>query len=1254
MLYGSNCNSCNSGWHLSGGECRECTQSSHCSSGYCDTGFSGSYECESCGGNCRSCSAGMLYGSNCNSCNSGWHRSGGECHECTQSSHCSSGYCDTGIGGSYECESCGSNCKSCEDGMIYGNSCNSCYSGWYLSGGECHECTQSSHCSSGYCDTGIGGTGIGGSHECKSCGSNCKSCENGMIYGSNCDECESGWYLSGGECHECTQSSHCSSGYCDTGIGTGIGGTGIGGSHECKSCGSNCRSCEDGMMFGNNCIECESGWFIKDGVCVECTADSHCGTDEFCNNGYWNGDYTCKYRGCNDDSDCSSDERCRIDVVTEAAYCTSREERPESTQLPERCEVASASSDGKRKLAVARGARGVAGRGGPTAAFGEPARALGGVGQLGSVTENRAIREAIAAHRPVVSGLTAEGDEVLSYGFRHVGNETGLVTTLAYEVVRSRDLVMLTEIDSMVHVECIARDSGYVGAGLSDPDNESEEGEGEQGTATIGTVLEAVAVLASADARRIVEGAVVHGGLRFKCARGNGSADLFLGRVASVSSSLAVSEHALQETVTLSFSMVPATLRDCFHRANGRFTHGAPHVAGLIGRVEEGEVDDAVRGEELLIGLDKAGRTLHQYYTDVTVTAASFWLPNGKRMHTDGAFFVPGESLKVEWQQEDVGYSRIDVVLEEAGVFQNVECVQLSVHVRNDGELSWQLPYDIWDIIKNSGCLEDSLLTLDLGNNEFQIRVSGSDQDTVGGLLSNVFRIANAYDLRAPGISLDLTDSIATTTLVDFSDGGVTGGVECEGVCRVIASNSADIWLQTGEIYPLDRAYAYAAAHNEVEIDARVTLSAALTWGKQINIIDPDTELFSVPLEWAGLPLELFSNFGADITASVEARVAVSADVKFSASFIGSAEAVCSGFNCDADYATCEDPYISLPTSTPPSLTAEASIELGVVPQLAVGMRLPSYVSSAAEAHLTLSAQYELYGRLEAQFDSGGNLAQCDDDPSATLRAGLSFGGRGAELVFDVLFKSSVFGEGNDWDVDFAKKLDLADWVDMSALDLPPKIIWEECFFGESGAIQSETPASGGEPSPPPAALDVGDYCSYSSQCPGSSYCRTGRCCGENNNGYYCTSCDSDGDCRACDPGYVQDTSGGVGNWMCVPATPPPAALPPPVALDVGDSCSSSFQCPGSSWCRGGRCCGENNNGYYCTACDSYGDCTDCDPGYVNDRSGGSGNWMCVEPSKKQIKKLCKKAKKSKKKCKKKKNGAKNFCKFKKGKCKPR
>ena len=109
-----------------------------------------------------------------------------------------------------------------------------------------------------------------------------------------------------------------------------------------------------------------------------------------------------------------------------------------------------------------------------------------------------------------------------------------------------------------------------------------------------------------------------------------------------------------------------------------------------------------------------------------------------------------------------------------------------------------------------------------------------------------------------------------------------------------------------------------------------------------------------------------------------------------------------------------------------------------------------------------------------------------------------------------------------------------------------------------------------------------------------------------------------------------------------------------PVALDVGDSCSSSSQCPGLSYCRDGRCCGENNNGYYCTACDSYGDCTDCDPGYVNDRSGGSGNWMCVEPSKKKIKKLCKKAKKSKKKCKKKKNGAKNFCKFKKGKCKPR
>ena len=500
-------------------------------------------DCYNCHWTCYNCDGGGS--DDCTSCSSGRYLydgyTGDYCYECTRDSHCSSGqYCDTPSTGAFTCENCNhANCRSCTVGTLYGSNCEECESGWYLRNGECVECTEDNHCSSGeYCDTGVTG-----SYTCETCeNAHCRLCSEGTLYGSNCEECESGWYLRNGECVECTEDNHCSSGeYCDTGVT---------GSYTCETCeNAHCRLCSEGTLYGSNCEECESGWHLYTSLgssdCYECTTDSHCGTNQFCDPD----DMQCKYRECNEDLDCASGERCHIGSNSETSYCTAREERPDSTQLPERCTVASADSGGRRRgLAAAR--RGpsraatamAASSASSGAALGAPAAMVAlGSNLLGSVAEDRIIREAIAAHEPVVSGRTRGGDDVLSYGFRHVGNETGLVTTLAYEVVRSRDLVMLPEIDSVLRVECVARSraaspdagsSARAGGSKQDAANTSSPEDSNAAVPANTTSLEVVAVMASADAFKIVEGAVVHGGQRFVCTRDDGRGEeLLMGRV---------------------------------------------------------------------------------------------------------------------------------------------------------------------------------------------------------------------------------------------------------------------------------------------------------------------------------------------------------------------------------------------------------------------------------------------------------------------------------------------------------------------------------------------------------------------------------------------------------------------------------------------------------------------------------------------------------------------------------------------------
>ena len=172
---------------------------------------------------------------------------------------------------------CSIGCSNCVNNICY-----ACYSssGYYLSNGacficpsQCYTCNNYSSCNSCY----IGFSLIGGNciSNTSSCPYGCSDCVN-----KTCYSCTSGYYLSNGmcsgcsfECYSCNNYSSCNA--CNTGFSL-IGGNC---SSDTNYCTYSCSNC-----VNKTCYSCNSGYYLSSGYCNTCTAECNsCNSYSSCN-----------------------------------------------------------------------------------------------------------------------------------------------------------------------------------------------------------------------------------------------------------------------------------------------------------------------------------------------------------------------------------------------------------------------------------------------------------------------------------------------------------------------------------------------------------------------------------------------------------------------------------------------------------------------------------------------------------------------------------------------------------------------------------------------------------------------------------------------------------------------------------------------------------------------------------------------------------------------------------------------------------
>ena len=212
---------------------------------------------------CATCSAGNAY-TNCNTCNTGTYlypSTGGECLD-----PCPAGY--WGRNSDWTCQPCYSNgvnpysCKTCHSPGTYAT-CDTCYSGTFLYGGECiNPCpasywgdTSTNTCKSCY-------TSTSSPYTCTTCtgpaNDECTTCATGYLYAGQCiSSCPIGYYPDSP-------------------------------THKCKKCfvsastsPFSCRSCD--ASGSSNCQSCTAGTYLYPSTYGQCL--------DPCPNGYW-GDIT--------------------------------------------------------------------------------------------------------------------------------------------------------------------------------------------------------------------------------------------------------------------------------------------------------------------------------------------------------------------------------------------------------------------------------------------------------------------------------------------------------------------------------------------------------------------------------------------------------------------------------------------------------------------------------------------------------------------------------------------------------------------------------------------------------------------------------------------------------------------------------------------------------------------------------------------------------------------------------------------------
>uniref|UniRef100_A0AAV2MQD7 P/Homo B domain-containing protein n=1 Tax=Knipowitschia caucasica TaxID=637954 RepID=A0AAV2MQD7_KNICA len=165
----------------------------------------------------------------CYWCKEGFYVSEGLCVE-----HCSSGFIDEE---SQACEPCHRSCASC--GGPRSDDCDTCASGFSLSGGECLPSTQK-YCADGFYSQSLG--------SCRPCSSSCSSCSGPNR--TDCLSCSPGQFLTPQQ----TCMSRCPS-------GTFSNST----SGRCEECHRGCMVCEHPMQ----CLSCHHGLMLQEGVCVD-------------------------------------------------------------------------------------------------------------------------------------------------------------------------------------------------------------------------------------------------------------------------------------------------------------------------------------------------------------------------------------------------------------------------------------------------------------------------------------------------------------------------------------------------------------------------------------------------------------------------------------------------------------------------------------------------------------------------------------------------------------------------------------------------------------------------------------------------------------------------------------------------------------------------------------------------------------------------------------------------------------------------
>ena len=158
-------------------------------------------------------------------------------------------------------------------------------------------------------------------HKCKACSSNCLTCSDQ----NTCTSCETDKYLSGGSCNTCSgKFAHClecepsKCTRCD-GVTKKVNGVCVEEEPVCKTsanCGAN-QVCKNG-----SCEDCEEGYIKQGDYCVPDGGDEKCSSDEDCDENYRCEKNSCTLKECREIRDGYTSDPCPDDKKTVDAGVT--------------------------------------------------------------------------------------------------------------------------------------------------------------------------------------------------------------------------------------------------------------------------------------------------------------------------------------------------------------------------------------------------------------------------------------------------------------------------------------------------------------------------------------------------------------------------------------------------------------------------------------------------------------------------------------------------------------------------------------------------------------------------------------------------------------------------------------------------------------------------------------------------------------------------------------------------------------------